>query len=65
MQHSTFAPCTCSWICVKLRWFWPCRGALLQVLAVAGAVGVIVVLAYLAQPVIQNTIASFPSAGSS
>ncbi|KXZ55343.1 hypothetical protein GPECTOR_3g474 [Gonium pectorale] len=36
--------------------------AFVSVLAVAGAVGVVVVLAYLAQPVIQNTIQSFPSA---
>ncbi|GLI60660.1 hypothetical protein VaNZ11_002860 [Volvox africanus] len=36
--------------------------ALVKVLAVSAAVGVVVVLAYLAQPVIQNTVASFPTA---
>lgn len=34
----------------------------LQVLAVAGAVGVVAVLVHLATPVIDNTIRSFPSA---
>ncbi|GLC43241.1 hypothetical protein PLESTB_001495100 [Pleodorina starrii] len=36
--------------------------AFVKVLAVSAAVGVVIVLAYLAQPVIQNTVASFPSA---